>query len=85
MCVIKFNMIQKECEKCKKLINLSKDLYVLLGTYRGKKIIQVVYFHFNCWKLYFEEKTKNKAQAIVNGMQKKMIPIAKSFFEKIRN
>ena len=70
----------KTCIKCGKSINLKKDKYTLIGTYMGKKIKQESYFHFNCWELYFEEKIKQKAQAIVQKMQQKIMPMVKKMF-----
>lgn len=76
-------MVKVECEKCKKEIDLDKDLYVSLGTHEGKKLRQMVYFHFNCWRSHFEEKTREKAQYIVNHIQEKMMPIAEQLKDNI--
>lgn len=73
-----------ECYKCKKTIDLEKDLHVSLGTHDGKITKDMVYFHFNCWRLHFEEKTREKAENIVNGMQERMMPIAKQMTEKLK-
>lgn len=76
-------MTKKECTKCLKEIDLNKDLYVTLGTHQGKEITDMAYFHFNCWKLHFEERARLKAEAVVGGMQKRMMPIAKQMVEKL--
>lgn len=70
-------MTKKTCEKCGRSIDLKKEKYVLLGTYAGVKTIEELYFHWQCWRLHFEEKARQKAQAVVKGMQERMIPIAK--------
>lgn len=78
-------MNKTECLRCKGIIDLNKDLYVSLGTHDGKKIKQMNYFHFNCWRLHFEEKAREKAMAVVNNMQDRMMPIAKQMTEKLKN
>ena len=75
----------EECHRCKRGIDLDKDQYVLLATFEGKKNKQNIYFHFNCWRLHFEEKARQKAEAVVKGMQEKIMPIAQSLFSKFRN
>ena len=77
-------MEQKECERCKLSINISKDMHVTLGTHKGKEVTEMAYFHFNCWRLHFEEKARQKAEAVVNGMQKRMMPIAKQLSDKLK-
>ena len=77
-------MTFKECLRCKKLININKEMHVTLGTHQGKEITEMVYFHFNCWRLHFEEKARLKAEAVVKGMQERMMPIAKQMGNKIR-
>jgi hypothetical protein len=74
-----------ECERCKKTIDRDHDLHVSLGTHDGKELRQMVYFHFNCWRQHFEEKTREKAQVIVNAMQEKMMPIAKQMTERLKD
>jgi len=86
--VIKKNM-KKECEDkncfvCKEPIDFSKDLFVLLGTYEGDRTVNESYSHMNCWRRYFEEKTRDKAMAVINGMQEKMMPIAKQLTDKLK-
>jgi len=74
----------KPCEKCLQMIDLEKDLYVSLGTHQGKQTTSMVYFHFNCWRLYFEEKTRQKAEVIVKSMQERMMPIAKQLTDRLK-
>lgn len=76
--------MEKECEKCKKMIDLSKDIFVNLGTYEGDKTINETYFHMTCWIKYFEEKARDKAMAVVNGMQERMKPIAEQMIKKLQ-
>ena len=78
-------MTFKECENCKKLINIKKEMHVTLGTHQGKEITDIKYFHWNCWRLYFEEKARQKAEVVIKGMQEKMMPIAKQMTEKLKN
>lgn len=68
---------------CKLLINLSKDIFVNLGTYEGDRTIDESYFHMICWRKHFEDKARDKAMAVVNGMQEKMQPIAEQLIEKL--
>jgi hypothetical protein len=77
-------MTKKECYKCKEIIDLNKELYVTLGIHKGKEITDMQYFHFNCWRSYFEEQTRKKAKVIVDSMQERMMPIAKQLSEKIK-
>ena len=72
------------CIKCLKEIDLNKDLYVSLGTHDGKTITEMKYYHFQCWRLYFEECARQKAEIVVNSMQKRMMPIAKQLTEKLK-
>lgn len=63
----------KLCLKCQKEINISKDKYVNLKTLQGKKQIEDVYFHYNCWLLYFKE-----------CVEKKVTKLGKFAFDKIK-
>ena len=78
-------MGKAECERCKGEIDLDKDLYVSLGTHKGKTTTDIKYFHFNCWRLHFEEKARQKAEAVVKGMEERMTPIAKQMTDKLKN
>ena len=78
-------MVKVECTKCLQEINLNKDLHVSLGTHDGNKTTDINYFHFNCWRLYFEEKARQKAEAVVKGYQKRMMPIAKQLTERLKD
>lgn len=67
MCVIKKDMkMSVVCERCKKEVDLINDLHVLLGTYQGEEATNETYFHFLCWREHFEDKTRKKAETIVN-------------------
>jgi hypothetical protein len=37
-----------------------------------------------CWRRYFEECARKKAEAVVGGMQKIMMPIAKQMMGKLK-
>lgn len=76
--------MKKPCYRCKEMIDLEKDNFVLLATYEGKNNKQNILFHFNCWRLHFEEKTREKAENIVKGMQKKIMPIAEGLFGRLK-
>lgn len=75
--------MEKECERCKGMIDLSKDIFVNLGTYEGDKTINETYFHMTCWRTHFEEKTREKATVIVSNMQERMMPIANQMIGKL--
>ena len=72
-----------ECYVCKKTIDRDRDLHCSLGTHNGKLTTDMQYFHFNCWRKHFEDKTREKAQNIVNGMQERMQPIAQQLIGKL--
>ena len=74
-----------KCLVCQKPIDFSKDLFVCLGTYEGDRTVEESYFHMNCWRSHFEEKARQKAMAVVNGMQERMMPIAKQMMEKLND
>ncbi len=75
---------EKNCLVCDHPIDFSKDLFVCLGIYEGDRTVREDYFHMNCWRSHFEEKARQKAMAVVNGMQEKMQPIAKQMMEKLK-
>lgn len=77
--------MEKECERCKEMINLIKDIFVNLGTYEGDRTIDETYFHMTCWRTHFEEKARDKAMAVVNGMQERMQPIAEQMMSKLKD
>jgi hypothetical protein len=72
------------CLKCNQVIDLSKDLFVYLGTYEGDHTIEEKYFHMLCWRHYFDEKARLKAEHVVNKMQEIMMPIGKQMTEKLK-
>ena len=73
-------MVYKKCVHCGGSINLTKDKYVLLGTYNGtgkaKKDEQ--YFHFNCWKVYFQKSITAKLQNTMKQTTAKLSQIMKN-------
>lgn len=73
------------CLVCHKPINFDKDLFVLLGTYEGDRRIGEDYFHMNCWRSNFEEKTRQKAEAVIKEMGERMKPIAEQMIKKLRD
>ncbi len=74
-----------KCLNCKEPIDFSKDLFVCLGTYEGDRTVEESYFHMECWRKHFEEKARQKAMAVVNGMQERMMPIAKQMMSKLKD
>ena len=74
---------QKPCERCKLMIDIKKEKYVLLGTYFKSKAMGEAYFHFNCWRLHFEEKARQKAEAVIKGMQERIMPMATEVISRI--
>jgi len=77
-------MVKKVCKHCEENIDTDKNLYVCLGTYDGNRVVSEDHFHMICWRRYFEECARKKAEAVVNGMQEKMMPIAKQMTEKLK-
>lgn len=75
----------KICERCRISIDIDEEKYVLLGTYEKKKTLGEAYFHFQCWILHFEEKARQKAEAVVQGMSAKIMPMAKEMIGRFVN
>jgi len=61
------------CNYCHKDIILSKDKYVLIGTYEGEHILEENYFHWDCFILWYNSRVKEKAENIVKSMQKEVM------------
>lgn len=76
------------CAYCNTPMDFSKK-HALLGTYKGDKALDEQFFHFACFVAWHEEKTKEKAQNIVNNMQKKVVkgvvPIMKNVLSGIKD
>lgn len=58
-----------KCSYCEKEIDFNLR-HCLLGTYEGDKPIKEDWFHMHCFKMWHEEKVREKAQNIVASMQK---------------
>lgn len=65
------NKKEAECQECHNSINLSKDKYVLLGTYDKSQSLNESFYHFNCFRDWHNRKVNEKAKAVVGGMQEK--------------
>lgn len=70
-------MCNKVCLECEKKIDLSSDKYVLLGTYSGNNIDDESFFHFKCFKKWYNKRVSEKAKneerlAYVNEFLKKI-------------
>lgn len=70
-----------KCDYCKKKVDLSNDKYTLLGDYSGEKTINEAYFHFECFKKWYNEKVTEKAKSNVKKMQDK----AKGLFSGLKD
>jgi len=77
-------MNKKKCSNCEGEIDTTSDHYVLLGTYKQNKTLDETYFHILCWRRYFEECARKKAQVVVDGMQERMMPIARQLTDKLK-
>lgn len=77
--------VDQGCFVCKNPINFDKDLFVLLGTYEGDQTVREDCFHMNCWRSHFEEKARQKAEAVINGIGERMKPIAEQMIKKLRD
>lgn len=73
----------KVCDYCKKEI-LKQDKFILIGTYEDKTTLEEKYYHFLCWRKFFEECARQKAQAVVKGYKERMMPIAKQLTDKLK-
>lgn len=67
--------MKKKCYACKKFIDLEKDRYVLLGTYKEGKAMEENYYHFQCWIDFFNQKIIDR---IALGQDKAMKMLAGS-------
>lgn len=75
-------MENRECRSCKKMVDFSKDKYVLLGTYREEPPLTAeVYYHFECWEKWLKTLVKNEASKNVKTIQSK----AQSLFSNVFN
>jgi hypothetical protein len=54
-------MAVKICIKCQEKI-LPEQRGVLLRTFEGKKVIEDVYFHLSCFKLWHDQKATEKSE-----------------------
>ena len=77
-------MNKVECSRCGEFIDLKKEKYVKLGTHDGKHMIHEAYFHFNCWRLHFEDKARQKAEAVMKGAKEKMMPMISNLMQRIK-
>lgn len=75
--------MKKKCEKCKGVINLLKEKYVLLGTYTGTYTNNENYFHWQCFKDYWEKRVRTQAENMVKKMAKGVMPLAKQMVSNI--
>jgi hypothetical protein len=85
-------MATKQCYFCKKQVNLSKDKYVLLGTYNiSKKITkpEEIYFHFECFRQWNLDKTKERAMNMLNQakgqMMQTLMPMVNNTLSQLQN
>lgn len=70
-----------ECFYCKNPVDLKKDRYTLLGDFEGEKEIEKTYFHFECFKTWYNKKVEEKARNTVKQFQDK----AKGLFNGLKN
>jgi len=63
-------MAKEECERCLKLMDLSKEKYVLIGTYHKKqKFKKERYYHWTCWQTFFKSRVvKAQVKSINKGV-----------------
>jgi hypothetical protein len=65
------------CVICENKIDLSKDIYVNLRDYKGKKLVSECFYHLDCWKNRFvitQEKIQEQANEwmkMIKGVKKK--------------
>ncbi len=57
------------CYKCNEQVDKENDKYVLLGTYNKGKTESELYFHFYCFKEWYDKKVSEKARNNVSSMQ----------------
>lgn len=64
-----------ECDVCGKDINLKKDKYVLIGTYNNSKPDKECFYHWECFKQWFQERVSERSKKQMEFMQKKAIEV----------
>lgn len=65
--------MEKECVFCKEMIYITKEKYVLLGTYNGVKTLDESYFHFQCFIRWHSQKVGEKAQNIIGDVTGRLV------------
>jgi len=78
-------MGEKVCKYCGEKIQTLRDHFVSVQTFKKGENVESVFFHIICWRRYFEDCTRKKALAVVNGMQDRMMPIAEQMSKKLKN
>lgn len=84
---------KRKCLECKKILDLSKDKFVLLATCNmlepDKHKEEYVFFHFPCWVKYFNDRVNNKSAIQVKAMQDQALnvfnsPVLKDILETVK-
>ena len=73
---------EKICNFCQNIINLSKDKHVLLGTYNGELILDENYFHFECFREWYNSKLKEKMQNTMQEAGQKVMGMLKNIYSR---
>jgi len=71
---------KNNCVICEKKIDKSKEKYVNLRDYNGKKFESECFYHIDCWKNRFvitQEKIQGQADKWMKGMQEIGVKIKK--------
>lgn len=64
-----------QCNSCGQFIDIRKNKYVLIGTYNNGKHNEEVFFHFECFRKWFQEKITERSKQQVEFMQKKAVEV----------
>ena len=66
------------CKECEKIIDVNLDQHVLLGTYNGDHVLDESYYHYVCFKKWYDHKVSEKAKNSVSTIQNKIQGLMKN-------
>jgi hypothetical protein len=80
----------KTCLNCKKRINLKTDKYTFISTCKRETMPDHhAYFHWTCWKDYFDQRVLMKSKETIQQMQQQAIqmfnnPLIQNLFSQFQ-
>jgi len=65
------------CKRCRREI-LDDEKAVSLNTFIGKKTLEQLFWHVECWRVDFEERCVSRAEYLFKNSMKKGLAVAKN-------